>query len=180
VKIEDDWDTRVTVPKHFRPDSTMIQNPNTRPQQPLDPLSPELNPRPVVPLTVPRPDKTDSISPVRETPEQPKKPEIIQCANIHVNQLIFINHTRQSIMISLSYQSTDTIIRLRPGRSYLGPEYISAEISSPPNQSIRFFLKPTKSSRILENTMSIEKISDNKTNYLINIFERRKNLKTRH
>lgn len=173
-EIEDNWDTRVTVPTHFRPDSTHFQNPK-KPQQPVtDPLSPDINPNPVAPQTIPKPNLPDSIVPYIEIIHEHVRPETMTCAAVHMNRTAFVNHSKHTILLNISHQNKDTIIVLKPGRMYLGPTYISAEIASPMNHNVRFKFNPKKKNVVIEYTRESKSVAEHETLHTVNFFGKRR------
>lgn len=185
--IEDDWDTRVTVPMHIYYDTTRHVNPS-RPNQPhvpdslrrTDPLSPELNPQLIEPQTfvVPNPQKPDFV-PVKIIHEpihnpQPAKPETIACASIHQNKTEFVNHSKHTILLSVSHQGKDTVVVLKPGKKFVGPTYISAEIASPLAHNVRFQFNPKKKNVVIDKTTSSKAIAQYETLHTVNFYGQRK------
>jgi len=166
-EIEDNWDTRVTVPTHFRPDSTHFQQP--QPAKPVapNPLSPDINPKPVQPETVPKP----------VTVPKPQKQETVACASIHNNKTEFANHSKHTILLSISHQGKDTIVVLKPGRVYMGPNYISAEIASPLGQNVRFKYSPRRKNIIIEHTQQSKALAQNETVHFVNFYSKRRKTK---
>jgi hypothetical protein len=166
-EIEDNWDTRVTVPTHFRPDSTHFQQP--QPVKPVvpNPLSPDINPNPVQPVTVPTP----------VTVPKPQKQETVACASIHKNKTEFVNHSKHTILLGISHQGKDTIVVLKPGRIYIGPTYISAEIASPLGQNVRFKYSPRKKNIVIEHTHQSKSIAQYETAHVVNFYGKRRKTK---
>lgn len=178
AEYEDNWDTRVTVPTHVYP-----VNPPQKPSEPsnptipdsvkiTDPLSPELNPQPVKPPTIYVPTPEIIHEPIHNP--QPFKPETIQCASIHQNRTEFVNHSKNTIYLSISYQNSDTIVVLKPGRKFVGPTYISAEIASPMNHNVRFQFSCKKKNCALDKTTSMTAIGPYETMHTVNFYGKRK------
>jgi hypothetical protein len=178
-QIEDDWDMRVTVPKHIYYDTTRHVNPS-RPNQPqvpdslrrTDPLSPELNPQPVKPQTTVVPTPVVIPEPIHNP--QPPKPETVACASIHQNKTEFVNHSKHNILLSISHQGKDTIVMLKPGEKFNGPTYISAEIASPLAHNVRFQFNPRKKNVVIDKTTSSKALAQYETLHTVNFYGQRK------
>jgi hypothetical protein len=162
-EIEDNWDTRVTIPTHFRPDSTHFQTPQPVNPPVPNPLAPDINPQPVQPQTVPNPI--------------PTKPETVQCASIHKNRTEFVNHSKHTLLLSVSHQGKDTIVVLKPGKVYVGPTYISAEIASPMGHNVRFQYNPRKRNVEIEHTLKTESIAQYETVHTVNLYGKKRKTK---
>ncbi len=156
-EIEDNWDTRVTVPTHYIQDTT-----RTKPQTP-NPVEP---PKPVVP-------GPDIIHEPIHNP-QLMKPEIVQCAAIHQNRTEFVNHSKHKIFLSVSHAGKDTIIVLKPGKTFVGPTYISAEIASPMNNNVRFQFSCKKKNCALDKTSNSTALAQYETMHTVNFYGKRK------
>jgi hypothetical protein len=185
-EIEDNWDTRVTVQPHFRPDTTHVHKPQPVKSPSPDPLSPEINPPTYKPTTVPRPDPlSPDINPTPVEPTTvpnpiPVKPETIQCATIHKNRTEFTNHSKHTILLSISHQGKDTIVVLKPGRVYNGPTYISAEIASPMIHNVRFQFNPKKKNVAIENTVKAVVIGQYETLHIVSFYGKKRRTKKQH
>ena len=132
----DNWDDRVTVMPSQLPRDTVGQ-----------PKSPRQ-----IPPTIPK-KKHDPIPTIPHEPTlnpQPKKQEVVVCASIHQNKTAFVNHSKQRILLNINHAGKDTIVVLKPRSTYHGPTYISAEISSPINQNVRFKFNCIKKNCIID------------------------------
>jgi hypothetical protein len=167
------------VPTHIYYDTTRHVNPS-RPNQTqvpdslrrTDPLSPELNPQPVKPQTTVVPTPVVIPEPIHNP--QPPKPETVACASIHQNKTEFVNHSKHTILLSVSHQGKDTVVVLKPGKKFVGPTYISAEIASPLAHNVRFQFNPRKKNVVIDKTTSSKAIAQYETLHTVNFYGQRK------
>ena len=137
-----------------------------------DPLSPELNPQPVKPQTTVVPTPVVIPEPIHNP--QPQKPETVACASIHQNKTEFVNHSKHTILLSVSHQVKDTVVVLKPGKKFVGPTYISAEIASPLAHNVRFQFNPKKKNVVIDKTTSSKAIAQYETLHTVNFYGQRK------
>lgn len=120
--------------------------------------------------TIPFPREVKITEPQTQ-PNQPNKPkkEVSVCASIHSNTTLFINHTKYELTLELKMHNEKRKIILKSGETYTGPEYISAEISSPIKNNIKysFFVKNKKITSVATET----KLEQYKTKHTVHIFE---------
>jgi len=157
-EIEDNWDTG---PTHYYRDtiSRPNQNPYIVPIQPKD--STQKLPAPNIPQ-----------EPIHNP--QPVKPEIAKCASIHQNRTEFVNHSKFTILLQISHKGQDTIVRIKPGKVYVGPIYISAEVASPMNQNVQFTLNCESKNCVIDSTAKSKALAQYETMHIVNFYGQRK------
>lgn len=149
------WDDRVTVPTHMIHDTILFKHTHA--------------PNPII-----KPDVQTPIKPKPKTnPVQPKK-EVVECASIHQNRTYFINHSKSSILLSVSYKGKDTLIVLKPKKTFEGPTYISAQISSPIKQNVQYKFNSKKKNQVVDSVIEAVKTSELETVYRVHFYSRRK------
>jgi hypothetical protein len=124
---QSNWDDRTTIPIHYLRDTT--NKPYVTPKRPQ-----------VIP-----PNKTEPI----QQPSKSKQ-ETIACAPIHKNSTFFVNHSKRRIILNINHAGKDTLVLLKSKASYPGPVYISAQISSPMNQNVRFTYNSTNKKFVID------------------------------
>lgn len=147
------WDDRVTIPHHVTPDSLLFR-PTFTPR-----VSPDVQP------------------PIKHEPSinpQSQKKEVVQCAAIHKNTTQFVNHSKSKILLSINHQGKDTIIVLKPRKTFEGPTYISAQISSPLGHNVRFKFNCTKKNCVIDSSIEIIIIGELETQHRVHLYSRKK------
>ncbi|MCA1761849.1 MAG: hypothetical protein LC664_02435 [Flavobacteriales bacterium] len=129
---------------------------------------PEKTPKNPYPNRIPKkktqPDK-------KQIPEKEKRaPEIIECASIHTNTVRIINHCAYKLDIVLIHQNKYSRFTLKPGDTYYGPSYISAEISSPVDDNMNFRYSTPKKRKNPVHLIETVKRHQYETNHTINLF----------
>ena len=161
------WNDRVTVPHHRIPDSLLFRQ--TPPPRVIPDVQPEVKPDP---------HKTPDLDPVHQPnpilkPTEIKK-EVVGCAEIHQNHTRFINHSRRKILLNINHQGKDTLVILRPRKSFEGPTYISAQIKSPMNHNVRFSYNCTRKNCKIDSVLEIREIDRLETQHRVHFYARRK------
>jgi hypothetical protein len=147
------WDDKVTIPHHFKPDSLLLRPPATPHVSPV--VQPPIKHEPIV------------------HPQLPKK-EVVRCAAIHKNTTLFVNHSRTKILLSINYQGKDTIILLKPHKTFQGPTYLSAQISSPMSQNVGFKSSCMKKECIIDSTIEVIRLGELETQHRVHLYSRKK------
>lgn len=127
-------------------------------------------------ITLPQPVKKEEVI-LREQPTKPKpqKPyqeqEIMKCAMIHENKIEVINHSRFTIETTFIHKNKDTTTLLKPGGYFIGPNYISSQVSSPVSENVRFQFTPKRKRKKIINLVEQKTISATATIHIIHLFE---------
>lgn len=104
--------------------------------------------------------------------EKKQEKEIVECASIHENKTLFINHTSQKISLSINYQGKKTTYTINAGEKLFGPSYISAEISSPINSNLSFeFSSQSRRKKTITTLIKSECFEHLKTTHTVHFFE---------
>lgn len=160
----DSWDDRVTVmPTHIYRDTTR----EIPPKSPVEKPQPSPTPK----------KKVDPIPDIPHPPTlnpQPQKQETVVCASIHVNKTTFINHSKRRILLNINHAGKDTLVILNPRKTFQGPTYISAQISSPMNHNVRFKYNCNKKNCIIDTVTEVHKNGDLETVHRVHFYARRK------
>jgi hypothetical protein len=104
------------------------------------------------------------------SPEKPKK-EVAVCANIHKNSIEIINHSRWPILFNYQFAKSDTLIIIKPGETFSGPEFISAEIAGVLNQNFSYQYASNRRNRKVKDIYEKREIAPLNTLHQIHIFE---------
>jgi hypothetical protein len=123
---------------------------------------PEYTPTPFTP----RPPKKH-----QEDVNVPREKEIAVCGPIHVNRVVFVNHTKRQIGLQL-INSGESRMMLIDASSQTEPmEYLSMAITSPLSHNMRYTLKSFRKKITLESAITVNTKDVNTTEYVVHIFE---------
>ncbi len=156
----DNWDDRVTVmPTQIYRDS--VSTPKENPKQPKPDPKKKVETTPDLP-------HAPTLNP------QPKKQEVVACASIHQNKTEFVNHSNRRILLNINHAGKDTLVVLKPRKTYIGPTYISAQISSPMNQNVRIKFNCSRKNCVIDSANEVVKQEEFSTLHRIHFYARKK------
>jgi len=153
----EDSHERLLSPTHYHINPThRLETPN--------PIVPKKEP--IKPTHIPETDERVL------NPQKPKK-EIVVCSSIHNNTTWIINHSSEEIEVHFNTLRESHTYKLKPGEQREGPNYISAEIASPPKQSFPFSFKVLgkRSKTKLKVVCESMKLEEYKTKHTLHFFE---------
>ena len=157
----DNWDDRVTVlPTHIYRDTAT--KPKIKEQKPI-----------VEPVKITPPNPNLPHEPILNPQQQ--KQEVVMCATIHENKTLFINHSKRRILLNINHAGKDTMIVLKARKMFVGPTYISAQISSPLNHNVRYNFSCTSKNCIVDSSTESIKQGDSGTLHRVQFYTRKKN-----
>lgn len=111
----------------------------------------------------------------KKTKKSPPNKEVSTCARIHQNKIKLINHSRFTITYRFIYQNKESFIKIKPGETKAGIEYISAEITSSPKNNVNFDFKVHKkwfrSPKQVEQVVTYQKKEELLSEYTFHLFE---------
>ena len=151
------WDDLTTIRFHY-PNDTLVQPSPSPVVKPI--VQPTVKPQPSQP------------KPVQPNPVQKK--ETVECASIHVNLTQFVNHSKQRILLNINHAGKDTLIILKPGKTYHGPKYISAQISSPLGHNVRIAFNCTNKKFTIDSAHETIPQGELETLHKVHFYSRRK------
>jgi hypothetical protein len=103
--------------------------------------------------------------------DAPREKEIAICGPIHVNRVIFVNHTKRDIGLDMCCSGESKMLLIDASSQTEPMEYLSMATTSPLTQNMSFTLKSFRKNTKLKHVITSINKGENTTEYVVHIFE---------